>query len=93
MDIFIVGNVSEIASGCVRKGGQPKRMRCNNVPKYTSSLLATWAINKGIELMFIQLGNPQQNAYVGRYKRTVRYDWSNHYLFDSIEDVQNRAAQ
>jgi putative transposase len=62
-------------------------------PKYISSLLATWAINKGIELMFIQPGNPQQNAHVKRYNRTVRYDWLNHYLFDSIEDFQNRATQ
>jgi putative transposase len=23
----------------------------------------------------------------------VRYDWLNHYLFESIEDVQNRATQ
>jgi len=73
--------------------GQPKRIRCDNGPEYISSVLATWAINKGIELMFIQPGNPQQNAYVERYNRTVRYDWLNHYLFDSIEDVQNRATQ
>ena len=43
--------------------------------------------------MFIQLDNPQQNAYVGRYNRKVRYDWLNHYLLDSIEDVQHRATQ
>jgi hypothetical protein len=73
--------------------GQPKRIRCDNGPEYISSLLATWDINKGIEPMFIQPGNPQQNAYVERYNRTVRYDWLNHYLFGSIEDVQNRATQ
>jgi len=56
-------------------------------------LLATWAINKGIELMFIQPSNPQQNAYVEHYNRTVRYGWLNNYAFDSIEDVQNRATQ
>ena len=43
--------------------------------------------------MFIQPGNPQQNAYVECYNRIVRYDWLNYYLFDSIKDVQNRAIQ
>jgi putative transposase len=42
---------------------------------------------------FIQPGNPQQNAYVERYNRTVRYDWLAHYLFDSIEEVQDYATQ
>jgi putative transposase len=73
--------------------GKPNRIRCDNGPEYISSLLATCAINKGIELMFIQPDNPQQNAYLERYNRTVRYDWLNHYSFDSIEDVQNRATQ
>ena len=45
------------------------------------------------ELTIYLTRNPQQNAYVERYNRTVRYDWLNHYLFDSIEDVQNRATQ
>jgi putative transposase len=73
--------------------GKPKQIRCNNGPEYISSLLATWAINKGIGLIFIQLGNPQKNAYVERYNRTVRCSWLNHYLFDGIEDVENRTAQ
>jgi putative transposase len=43
--------------------------------------------------MLIQPGYPQQNTYVERYNRTVRNDWLNHYLFNSIEDVENRATQ
>ncbi len=55
-------------------------------------MLADWAEDRGIRLDFIQPGNPQQNAYVERYNRTVRYDWLAHYLFESIEDVQNHAT-
>ena len=72
--------------------GKPKRIRCDNGPEYISHTLAEWAKDKGIELMFIQPGNPQQNAYVERFNRTVRYDWLGHYLFESIEEVQHRAT-
>jgi len=53
-----------------------------------SHLLAAWAEKQGITLQFIQPGNPQQNAYVERFNRTVRYDWLNQYLFTTIEEVQ-----
>lgn len=72
--------------------GKPKRIRCDNGPEYISHTLAEWAKDKDIELMFIQPGNPQQNAYVERFNRTVRYDWLGHYLFESIEEVQQRAT-
>jgi len=72
--------------------GKPKQIRCDNGPEYISGLLATWAESQGIELKFIQPGNPQQNAYVERYNRTVRYDWLGQYLFSSIEEVQDRAT-
>ena len=34
----------------------------------------------------------QQNAYVERYNRTVRYSWLSQYLFDSIKEVQDYAT-
>jgi len=68
--------------------GKPSVIRCDNGPEYVSQSLADWAENRSIRLEFIQPGQPQQNAYVERYNRTVRYDWLAHYLFDSIEDVQ-----
>ncbi len=45
-----------------------------------------------IQLLFTQPGNPQQNAYVERYNRTVRYDWLNQYLFSTLEEVQEFAT-
>ena len=36
---------------------------------------------------------PQQNAYVERFNRTVRYDWLAQYLFESIGQVQEYATR
>jgi len=36
---------------------------------------------------------PQQNAYVERYNRTVRYDWLTQYLFDTLKEVQEFATR
>lgn len=68
--------------------GKPKAIRSDNGPEYISATLLNWADQQGIRLEHIQPGNPQQNAYVERYNRTVRYDWLNQYLFDSIAEVQ-----
>lgn len=73
--------------------GKPKAIRCdNNGPEYVSSLLAMWAENYNISLLFIQPGNPQQNAYVERYNRTVRYDWLAQHIFTTIEEVRSSAT-
>ena len=73
--------------------GQPKIIRCDNGPEYISHLLSRWAKDRGITLQFIQPGNPQQNAYIERYNRTVRYDWLNQYIFENIEQVQEDATK
>lgn len=73
--------------------GKPECIRCDNGPEYISKTLATWADKNGIQLLFIQPGNPQQNAYVERYNRTVRYDWLSQYLFETIAEVQLHATQ
>ena len=72
--------------------GKPLAIRSDNGPEYIGSTLANWAQQHGIRLDHIQPGKPQQNAYIERYNRTVRYDWLNHYLFESIAEVQDYAT-
>lgn len=72
--------------------GKPKVIRSDNGPEYIGATLMSWAEKRGIRLEHIQPGKPQQNAYVERYNRTVRYDWLGHCLFDSIAEVQEYAT-
>ncbi|MBP2281140.1 transposase InsO family protein [Psychrobacter sp. PL19] len=46
---------------------------------------------QSITLKCIEPGNPQQNAYVERYNRTMRYDWLNQELFTNLDQVRQQA--
>ncbi len=73
--------------------GQPNVIRCDNGPEYISGALSQWAQQRRIQIDYIQPGKPQQNAYVERYNRTVRYDWLSQTLFASIHEVQASATR
>jgi putative transposase len=73
--------------------GKQAPLRCDNEPEHVSHQLASWANNHNIKLEFIQPGDPQQNAYIERYNRTVRYDWLNQYLFSTIDEVRLQATR
>ncbi len=73
--------------------GKPKSIRCDNGPEYISKALSKWAREHSIKLLFIQPGKPQQNAYIERYNRTVRYDWLNQHLFYNIQEAQDLATK
>ena len=73
--------------------GRPKAIRCDNGPEYLSGVLQQWSRRKGIRIDYIQPGQPQQNAYVERFNRTVRYDWLSQSIFGSIQAVQDAATR
>ncbi len=52
-----------------------------------------WAASRGIALAYIQPGKPQQNAYVERYNRTVRHEWLDLNIFETLEEVQDFATE
>jgi putative transposase len=73
--------------------GKPLVIRCDNGPEYISAAIKNWAAEWEIRLEYIQPGNPQQNAYVERFNRTVRYEWLSQYYWSSLEEVQEFATR
>lgn len=73
--------------------GKPEVIRCDNGPENISTHLKLWAQKAGIRLEYIQPGKPQQNAYVERFNRTVRYEWLSQYLWRNLDEVRDFATQ
>ena len=84
--------VTRVLDQIIEWRGKPACLRCDNGPEYISKTLLEWAAKRHITLIHTQPGNPQQNAYVERYNRTVRYDWLTQNLFESLEEVQHGAT-
>ncbi len=51
------------------------------------------ASGRGIIIRHIQPGKPQQNAYIERYNRTVRHEWLDQNIFETIEEAQDQATE
>ncbi|ASP38540.1 IS3 family transposase [Bacterioplanes sanyensis] len=71
---------------------KPTAIRCDNGPEFISNEFVKWARLHGIRIEYIQPGKPQQNAYIERHNRTMRYSWVSKHLFESIEEVQEYAT-
>ena len=85
--------VSRTLDQIIEWRGKPKQIRCDNGPEYISHNLVKWAKKREIDLVYIQPGKPQQNAYIERYNRTVRNEWLNMEVFSSIEEVKEEATK
>ena len=72
--------------------GKPTTVRVDNGPEYISGKLMTWAEKHGVHIEYIQPGKPQQNAHIERYNRTVRGEWLDQYIFETIEEAQEQAT-
>jgi len=68
-------------------------VRCDNGPENISGVIQNWAEQSGIAFQYIQPGKPQQNAYVERFNRAVRYEWLSQYYWQDLDEVRDHATR
>ena len=68
--------------------GLPDILRVDNGPEFISSELVTWAESAGMMILYIQPGEPNQNAYIERFNRTYREEVLDLYLFRDLAEVR-----
>lgn len=73
--------------------GRPSAIRLDNGPEFIAQALLEWANDNLIELMHIQPGKPTQNAYIERFNRTVRHEWLDCHVFETVEQAQHLATE
>ena len=72
--------------------GKPHAIRLDNGPEYIAQSLIDWATKQRITLLYIQSGKPTQNAYIERFNHTVRHEWLDLHLFESVSQAQQLAT-
>jgi len=84
--------ITRVLDQIIEWRGKPKVIRSDNGSEMRSAEFQTWAKKTGIRLMFVQPGKPTQNAYVERFDRTVRHEWLDEHLFESVDHAQQTAT-
>jgi putative transposase len=71
--------------------GAPDAIRCDNGPELLSEVFRNWCAENAVEILYIQPGKPNQNAYIERFNRTFRSEVLSAYLFDDLSQVREIA--
>jgi len=72
--------------------GVPQRIRMDDGAEMLAQVFIDWCDANGIELMYIQPGKPNQNAYIERFNRSYRTEVLNPYLFVTLKQVRDLSA-
>ena len=73
--------------------GLPDQIRLDNGPELVSDVFSTWCESQQIELAYIQKGKPQQNGFAERFNGSMRREFLDAYLFESLSQVREMAWQ
>ena len=69
-------------------GIEAQVLRTDNGPEFLGNAFITWAKAAGMAIQYIQPGKPNQNAYIGRFNRTLREELLDANLFMRLDDVR-----
>jgi putative transposase len=87
---FASRRVTRVLEAIIAERGQPLAIRCDHGPEFTSRHFLAWCIERGIELVHIQPGKPQQNGYVESFNGKLRDECLNVSWFENLWDARRK---
>ena len=85
------GRVVRVLDGLIAEYGKPRRIRVDNGAEMTSSTFVQWCERQQIQIVYIQPGKPNQNAYIERFNRSFRHEVLDANLFRTLGEVREIA--
>src|SRR5438874_13829578 len=76
----------------VAERGEPWAIRCDNGAEVTSRHFLAWCVERQIELVHIQPGDPTQNAHVESFHGRLREECLNVSWFQNLFDARRKIA-
>ena len=76
----------------VRVYGKPASIVSDNGTELTSRAVLKWANENGLDWHYIDPGKPQQNAFIESFNGSLRDDFLNEEMFESLDDARWKLA-
>jgi len=89
---FASPRVTRALERILRTRPSPLAIRCANGPEFSSRHFLAWCIERGIALVHIQPGKPQQNGYVESFNGKLRDECLNVSWFENLWDARRKIA-
>jgi putative transposase len=80
--------VVRVLEAIIAERGQPKRIRSDNGPEFTSRAYLAWAVGKEVDLVHIRPGKPIENAYIESFNGRLREEFLNVSWFRNLYDAR-----
>ena len=80
--------VARFLSGLIESRRKHKKIICDNGTEFTSKAMFFWGKETSVQLGFIQLGKPTQNAVVESLNGKFRNEYLNQHCFRTLDEAR-----
>lgn len=77
----------------IEQYGRPLAITCDNGTEFTSNIFDAWAHANGIDIDFIALGKPTQNAFIESFNGRLRDECLNTSWFHTLEQARELLSE
>ena len=74
------------------RGGSPESITCDNGSEFAGRVLEAWAMEQGVQLIFIRPGRPMENGFIESFNGRLRDECLNVEWFTLLDDTRRKLA-